>query len=329
MTLAIGSPIKQLLRIAVSSDQSVLLRGGTGVGKSQIVVQAAKDLGIGYITRDLSLMEPSDLVGMPEVRNGRTHFAPPAFLPASGAGILMFEELNRAPPYMLAPTLELLTARALNDYRLPAGWLLVAAINPDDDDAYIGTKTMDAALLARFMIIDVEASVKEWGAWAKGNAIDPRVISYVTRTPKVFGSTRSNPRAWSAVSRVLVALEAAEWDPNLAMNCLTGLVGEDMAMGFIKSLTMKESAVPSARNILENYARHQKAVKKLAKANDTAPLFALVEAVLLLLQDPGNRTDAELTRTRMDNVERFISDLPAEHRRIMRENLDQGLGHAV
>ena len=47
-------------------------------------------------------MEPPDLIGMPKLSNGRTRYLPPAFLPASGAGLLVLEEINRAPDYMRA-----------------------------------------------------------------------------------------------------------------------------------------------------------------------------------------------------------------------------------
>jgi MoxR-like ATPase len=94
-----------------------------GVGKSELIETAAEEIGIKAIVRDLSLMEPPDLVGLPRAAGKTTVFLPPKFLPTRGKGFLVFEELNRCEPYMRAPCLQLLTARKLNDYDLPEGWL--------------------------------------------------------------------------------------------------------------------------------------------------------------------------------------------------------------
>ena len=112
--------------IAVShrSRRPILLEGPPGVGKSEIVGRVASDLGIECITIDLSLCEPSDLVGLPRLEGDRTEFVPPATLPRSGEGLLVFEELNRAERFVQGPVLQLLSARRLNSYELPAGWFI-------------------------------------------------------------------------------------------------------------------------------------------------------------------------------------------------------------
>ena len=98
LTLAAGEPLLEVLILAKQADQPVLLEGRHGIGKSMLFEQAAARLGIGHIIRDLSLMEPPDLVGIPKVgKDGRTHYAVPAWLPSSGRGLLVFEELNRCP----------------------------------------------------------------------------------------------------------------------------------------------------------------------------------------------------------------------------------------
>src|SRR5690242_3372218 len=109
LTVSAGEPLIELLSLAYQADQPVLLHGKHGVGKSAILAEAAARLGIGQLVRDLSLMEPPDLLGIPRVGDeGTTHYAAPAFLPRGGKGLLLFEELNRCPPYMRAPCLQLL-----------------------------------------------------------------------------------------------------------------------------------------------------------------------------------------------------------------------------
>src|SRR4029453_2154031 len=112
MTVPAGEHLIELLSLAYKADQPVLLGGRHGVGKSELLAQAAARLGIGFIVRDLSLMEPPDLVGIPKVgKDRKTYYAIPAWLPDVGRGLLALEELNRCPRYMRAPCMQLLTTR--------------------------------------------------------------------------------------------------------------------------------------------------------------------------------------------------------------------------
>src|SRR5262249_54945294 len=155
-----------------------------------------------------SLMEPPDLIGLPKLDGKVTRYLPPAFLPTGGKGVLVLEELNRAPRYMRAPCLQLLTARRLNDYRVPDGWWLAAAINPAEDG--YDADELDPALATRFVEINVFADPAHWLEWARGNDVHPRVIAYVEADPSVFDSPASNPRSWSYVSDLLRAQSAVQ-----------------------------------------------------------------------------------------------------------------------
>jgi MoxR-like ATPase len=116
--VATGAPLIALIELAIRADRPVLLHGRHGIGKSEVFAQVANKLGIEFIVRDLSLMEPPDLVGIPQVgTDGKTHYAILTFLPDAGQGLLVFEELNRCPRYMQSPCLQLLTARQLTCLR--------------------------------------------------------------------------------------------------------------------------------------------------------------------------------------------------------------------
>lgn len=165
MSLPAGDAVIELIQLARSADQPVLLAGRHGVGKSSLFEEAAQRQGIGIIVRDLSLMEPVDLIGIPRINDdGRTEYHAPSFLPEDGAGLLVIEELNRCPRYVQVPCLQLLTARRLNDYVLPPGWLPCAAINSGDE--YL-VDDLDPALTWRFVQVRVEADPTNWAAWAR------------------------------------------------------------------------------------------------------------------------------------------------------------------
>lgn len=242
MKLKAGKQVIEALGMAYCANIPVMLIGRHGIGKSQLFEQAAEELEVDCIVRDLSLMEPPDLVGLPYTDNGRTRYAPPSFLPSNGQGLLVFEELNRCEKYMLAPCLQLLTARRLNDYVLPEGWLPVAAINPAGD-AY-DVNEIDPALLSRFTKIEAEPSVPDFLAWAKANGVHPAVQQYVGSVRDVFGSDESNPRAWTHLSDLLKASEKrARGGRSVLPALVAGLVGGIHANAFLKSYRGTEASL--------------------------------------------------------------------------------------
>jgi len=205
-SLPIGEPVLAVLAAAYRARRPVLLEGPTGIGKSQITAAFAERAGLEHRVLDLSLLEPPDLVGLPQLRDGRTHYAFPAELPTAGAGVLMLEELNRAEIPVMQPALQLLSARRLHAYELPPGWFCVAAVNPEVDDYQVNR--MDAALRSRFLQVPVRADRDEWLRWAGRANVHPLVQRIVREQPAVFET--SSPRSWAYAGDVLARLEPGE-----------------------------------------------------------------------------------------------------------------------
>ena len=205
-SLPIGEPVLAILAIAYRARRPVLLEGPTGIGKSQITAEFAARAGIAHRVLDLSLLEPPDLVGLPQLRDGRTHYAFPAELPTEGHGVLMLEELNRAEIPVMQPALQLLSARRLHAYELPPGWFCVAAVNPEQDDYQVNH--LDAALRARFLQLSVRADRDEWLRWAARANVHPVVQRVVREQQEVFAT--SAPRSWAYAAEILGKLTPAE-----------------------------------------------------------------------------------------------------------------------
>ena len=102
----------------IRSGQNLFLFGRRGIGKSHIAMQAAQacKLKINYI--NLSVIERPDLAGYPNLNdiNDVVSFKSPSFLPllkdkAKPDSILLFDEVDKAPPEITAPLLEILQFR--------------------------------------------------------------------------------------------------------------------------------------------------------------------------------------------------------------------------
>ena len=315
--LRAGKKLVEFIRQCVLADQPLLLIGAHGVGKSQLFGQAAVALGIGYISRDLSVMEPSDLIGMPYIdAEHRTRFAPPGFLPRDGRGLLVIEELNRAPRYMLAPCFQLLTERSLNDYFLPSGWVPMAAVNPQGEEYDVGD--LDPALLARFVQVRVEADATEWGVWARNSGdVHPGIIDFVEQSSGIFDPGATNPRAWTYLSQQMRAWEASGGDPELLEVSAAGLVGETWATAFLQSLNNGHTPL-TAKEIVGRYQGRRAAFLDWIRDGRLDLARASISPLKRYLGQKRYYESIVKNETKVENVRRFVDDLPADLSREMK-----------
>ena len=316
--VAAGPELLEVVALCYDANIPLLIIGGTGWGKSSILRGFAAARKVWYESRDLSLMEPPDLVGLPRLEGGRTHFAPPAFLPAPATkeGLLVIEELNRAPRYMRSPCLELLTARKLNDYVVPPGIRFAATVNPADEGADVDE--LDAATLARFVRVRVRPDRDAWMEWSRAAGIDRRVQEYVGADDSVFEAQVSNPRAWEMVSRVARAQDGAQVSQRAFRAVLAGCVGGKRAAAFAKFVAAGEAPL-TADAVLRAGSGAAATVTGWVKAARLDLVEQSLVNVLRKLQSQKGYAEAHGNRTVWAALGRFVSALPADMRDRMEE----------
>lgn len=231
------------------------LWGAPGIGKSSIIKQIADEKGIGFIDLRLALMDPTDLKGIPfyDRESHSALWAPPAFLPREGEGILFLDELNSAAPSVQASAYQLILDRKVGEYELPDGWAIVAAGNREGDRGV--TYRMPAPLANRFVHFEMEVHVEDWRLWAYKKGIDERVISYITyKKEDLFTFDAKNdvksfatPRSWEYVNKVLKSGISDE----LLLDSVSGAVGKETAVGFLAFCKVM-NRLPNIEDILEN-----------------------------------------------------------------------------
>ncbi len=313
--LKAGEELIELVKLCYKADQPVLLVGKHGVGKSEIMEQATgkSELKINFICRDLSLMEPPDLVGMPNLSENRTHYFPPAFLPSEGKGLLVFEELNRCPSYIRAPCLQLLTARTLNDYLLPKGWLQCAAINPSEESYDV--QDLDPALLSRFVQVGVKAGRKEWLEWATEQKLHNKVLSFVSKMPKIFNTQddRSNPRAWTKVAKILAVND--DLHNVIVQTAITGLVGLAWCSSFVQFFNEANLPPTSVAELISRLTTNDDfltLVDEWMTAGRTDLIDSTAYVINLLLQDKEQYFDLIENQQAKLKLNSIISELPPD-----------------
>jgi len=325
----IGPAVVELLSLAYRADVPALLIGPHGIGKSEITATAAKALKIAFIARDLSLMEPPDLVGLPRLDGSATTFVPPDFLPreTGAGGFLVFEELNRSARHMQACCYELLTTRRLNNYVLPPGWLPVACINPRSGGYHVDM--LDAALMSRFVKIEVCAAVGPWIQWARNNGVHPAIIQYVESVPGSLDEAAGgvNPRSWSFASKMLKAAGNAGFagSSDTLVLGLTGLLGPVHTTALVRLILGTETALRPT-DVLSNWPVCRSTLRRWLEQGRLDLLAGSMRAVLQWL-----RSDAVADQVRGDDAKSTIlcaffealpGDLAEQGRSCLRE-----LGH--
>ena len=156
--------IAPVLLAALATEEPLLLIGPHGTAKSLLLTRVATALNLEFRHYNASLLNFDDLVGFPlPGKDGRLEYVK---TPASvwGAGAVIFDEISRCRPDIQNKLFPIIHERKVQGISLDALRYRWAAMNPpsteDDDNGYLGSEPLDAALADRF------AFVVEMPAWA-------------------------------------------------------------------------------------------------------------------------------------------------------------------
>ena len=291
--------LEEILDLCQKSNNSVLLKGPHGIGKSERVESFAKEKGYHCEVLFLSHQETGDLIGIPYLENGNTVWSTPIWLQriydASKSGktcVLFLDELNRARLDVRQSALQLVLCKQIHQHILPSDSLVVAASNPEDD---YQVAELDPALNDRFDILEIKPNTEEWIEWARKNSTNEVVISFVADNPdKLWFKTNNEneinhptPRSWVKVSNFMKVLEKEPGEDDkkffLLQTFVNGKIGRSVGNQF--ALYWKEKQALSIESI-------EKAIKKIKnkkkenmnEAMDTLkPILANIEVIKLSL----------------------------------------------
>ena len=119
---------KGLIR-ALAAEQSLLLLSPPGVGKSDVVRQAAAEADLPCRSLLGTQIAPEDVSGIPRIVGERSVFCPPrVLLPEEPEPFCLFlDELPACAPDIQKAFYSLLLDRRIGEHRLPPGTWVVAA----------------------------------------------------------------------------------------------------------------------------------------------------------------------------------------------------------
>jgi hypothetical protein len=233
------SQARDLIR-CLSHEQSVLLLSPPGVGKSDVVRQAAAVEGLECKSLLGTQIAPEDVSGVPRIVGERSVFCPPrVLLPENASKFCLFlDELPACAPDVQKAFYSLLLERRIGEYLLPEGTWVVAAGNRAEDKALV--RTISSALVNRVLILNVRIDVPEWLAWATANKVRDEVVKFIESSPESLlrpvpdrPVPFSTPRAWASLARALDLVGArGQLTAPLVRALAVGRVSEDDARRF-------------------------------------------------------------------------------------------------
>jgi MoxR-like ATPase len=249
-----ASELSNVLKALVIEKVPTFIWGAPGIGKSSVVKQIAQNNDMEFIDLRLALMDPTDLKGIP-FYDKETHtalWAPPAFLPKDGHGILFLDELNSAAPAVQSSAYQLILDRKVGEYELPDGWSIVAAGNREGDRGV--TYRMPSPLANRFVHFELEVDIDDWRTWAYEHGLDSRIVAYIsyknehlfTFDAKSENKSFATPRSWEYVGNIL----KSSIDKTLLLESISGAVGRQVAISFLSFIKVMDR-LPNLDDILQ------------------------------------------------------------------------------
>ena len=190
--------------IAANEKLPAFIWGAPGIGKSAVVKSVANSNNLDMIDLRLGQIPPSDLRGLPYIKDSVAHYARPEWLRPDGAGILFLDELSNAVPSVQGLSQQLLLDRRVGEHKLGDGWFVIGAGNNREHGAAV--HGMPTPVANRMIHLEMEAEIDSWKAYAIGANMNADIIAFLSFRPeflfKLHRKQRAfpSPRSWEAAS---------------------------------------------------------------------------------------------------------------------------------
>jgi len=296
-----------IVNAVIAARFPVLIRGRHGIGKSEVVYQKAKDLGLPVVERRASQMTEGDLLGLPKVENGVTTWLAPEWLQTAcnNPVVLFLDEVDRATTEVRQGIFELCDSRKIAGYTLHPDTVIFAAVNGGKHGAQYQVGEMDPAELDRYTVFDVEPTVEDWLDWAQGK-VKPYIWDFINNNhghlehKDEFEPNKKYPsrRSWVRLNKTLGDIDVTKF-PHLR-TLVEGFVGMEASTAFIDFVKHYKFQV-SVEDILDN------GKLDLVKGFDNPQHLALVQKM-----KEQKVFEEVMNDTRLQNLADYFVSLPSE-----------------
>lgn len=252
---------KEMAARCVAAGLVPFLQGSPGMGKSAIIHQVAEQFNLQLIDLRLSQCEPSDLLGLPNFKDGKATYVPfDTFplrgdeLPAGKDGWLLFlDEFNSATKSTQGAAYKLCLDRMVGTNHLHDNVAVICAGNLATDKAIV--TTMSTAMQSRLVHIELRMDNEAWQRHAAEAGYDSRIIGFLNFKKSMLHDFKADhsdktfacPRTWEFVSKLVKGCAVSQSDLPL----LAGTVGTAAAHQFISFCELYQE-LPKLEDIINH-----------------------------------------------------------------------------
>lgn len=232
-----------LSKFFIQSHKNLFLFGRRGTGKTEIAMQAAMacNYKINYV--NLSVIERPDLAGYPDMTcpDDVVVFKSPSFLPplsdAEPDSIILFDEVDKAPPEVTAPLLEILQFKKINGKKINVAACILTG-NLMNEGAH--SNMVSSALLDRGAKYILSFNFEKWVDWAKLNDVHDLILGFLRSNPNFacgkvddVNYASPSPRGWTLASEAMIkAKDLRISDIESITHIISGFVGAEAGIRF-------------------------------------------------------------------------------------------------
>ena len=295
----------RLMKLGMKADVPYLLVGHSGIGKTQITEQIAKEVfpNHEFVTVVGSVQDAGDFAGIPssitlEQLLGEskkkvqrvTSWARPEWMPVDKPCIIFLDELNNAPQDVESALLKLVLEKKIHTHSLHPDSYICAAINPATAE-YTTANVMSSALVKRFMVIPFEPQNEEFLEWAESSKrIHPDLVKFFKFRPDLTGTEKKLettlhmepcPRMLEMLSKLYTVIdkEGSKNDRNLLSNLFMSTLGVQVAGTFLSWLDSQEKPL-SFDEVISDPKVAFKKYDKFVKESQTDLVNSSIENIL-------------------------------------------------
>lgn len=221
--------------ISKQRQRPLFLVGAPGIGKTAIVEQVAKELGLPLVSYSITHHTRQSALGLPYIcekeYHGKTFRISEYTMSEIIAsvykkmndtgleeGILFLDEINCVSETLTPAMLQFLQYKVFGQHQVPDGWIVITAGNPPEYNSSV--HEFDMVTQDRLKKIDIEPDYQVWKEWAVNENIHPSILSYLDICKDDFYKVENNiegksfvtPRGWVDLSDMMNLYEINQID---------------------------------------------------------------------------------------------------------------------
>lgn len=217
-------------KIPITKQRPILLIGASGIGKTAIMEQVARECNIAIVSYTITHHTRQSAIGLPFIKqkiyDGKQYSVTEYTMSEIIAsvyekmeqtslteGILFIDEINCVSETLAPAMLQFLQNKTFGTHAVPKGWIIVAAGNPPEYNKSV--REFDIVTLDRVKKIEVKQNFEVWKEYAYKESIHGAILSYLeikkdnfyTVETTVDGKYFVTARGWEDLSRIMEVYE--------------------------------------------------------------------------------------------------------------------------